>query len=45
VEKSNTGTFPLRLEIPQERRDFATFSTAPTSTDFSGWMFRGKKNS
>ena len=22
VEKSRTGTFPLRLEIPQERRDF-----------------------
>jgi hypothetical protein len=28
VEKSKGGTFPLRLEIPQEQRDFHFF-TAP----------------
>src|ERR1039458_9197312 len=29
VEKSKGGTFPLRLEIPQERRDFHYWNGPP----------------
>jgi len=40
AEKSKTGTFLLRLEIPQHRRD-SHFPTAPTMV-FSSGEIRGK---
>jgi hypothetical protein len=44
VEKSNRGTFPLRLEIPQQQRDFALFPP-PDYGGFTGSISRSNKNS
>src|SRR5262249_18902595 len=43
VEKSNNGTFPLRLEIPQERRDFTLFSPPPLRRVFFFHFFSSTK--
>jgi hypothetical protein len=40
VEKSKERTFPLRLEIPQKRRDFALF---PQLRRRFGWSSQKQK--